>query len=388
MAHHLLLIDDDCLDCIIDKLLYGDPQRVGPCAVSLARTCTEARCKLSYAVAVVKMELIHRLRCKMGTSNFAPKRTFSITTGWWTEADVRLAMFLCGKAAPCRINQLICQGSGFHGTRFRRSAAADVAAQGDMSRLLVESLSQIEIMPLIRMLKFDSIRVSDSAVDLLATSGVLGRLKSLYLVNCLLSRASADTLASAFEEQHIDHLEVLELNNNPELGDEGVTAIAAHLPPRLALLGLGHCSCGDKAVKQICTLAIERKLPGLRVLNLNGNGAITNSGLRMVGHLLLKHRASVRSLELVGLCGGAEVHKSTFFAWLILQLTCLFKQVTLWWPTPLYAEDYGFGNGPGNYHYGVDLGATFRGIDYAVNYPYVPAQTTIPIPSDLLPQRE
>ena len=39
MAHHLLLIDDDCLGCIIDKLLHGAEARTAA-AVSLARTCT------------------------------------------------------------------------------------------------------------------------------------------------------------------------------------------------------------------------------------------------------------------------------------------------------------------------------------------------------------
>ena len=60
-------------------------------------------------------------------------------------------------------------------------------------------------------------------------------------------------------------------------------------------------SCGDKAVNQICRLAMERKLLGLRVLDLSGNGAISNSSLRLVGHVLLKHRESVLSLEIVGL---------------------------------------------------------------------------------------
>lgn len=377
MAEHLMLIDEDSLGCVIDKLMHGAEARPAA-AVSLARTCVDARRKLSIAVAAVKMERVRRFRAKMGTTDFASKQIFSITTGWWTEAEVRLAKFMLGESSPCRITHIRCQGPGFHGTAFRRCTAAEVAAQGDITSLLIESLS-IAITPLIRTLKFDSIHVCDSAIDLLRSSGVLGRLESLSLVNCLLGRESAASLGAAFEEQCIHHLEVLELNNNPDMGDEGVTAIAAHLPPRLALLGFAHCSCGDKAVNQICRLAMERKLLGLRVLDLSGNGAISNSSLRLVGHVLLKHRESVLSLEIVGLCGGAEVHKSTFLAWLVLQLICIFKKVTLWWPTPVYAGEHGFGDGPGNYHAGA-----FRGIDYEVNYPYVPAQTSIPIPNDLL----
>lgn len=410
MAQPLMLIDEDCLDYIV-KIVCGAEARPAA-AVSLARTCVDARRMLSRAVACIKLERLWRFQVMMGPiSDFSSKQTLDVTTGWWTEAEVRLATYLFWEAAqdplgrlrqsaldlarphgcsqmlfrstrvrpsqPCRIKSIRCQGSNFWGMGLRRCEVGDHSAQGNITTLLVESLSQIEVMPLLRTLKFDSIRVNDDSVALLATSGVLGRLKSLSMINCRLSRASADSLASAFEEQRIDRLKVLDLNNNPDMGDEGVVAIAARLPAQLALLGVANCGCGDKAVKQLCDLAIARMLPALRVVNLSGNAAISNSGLWLVGCLLLKHRASVQSLEVVGLYGGAEVHKSTFLGWLVLQLICLYKNVTLWWPSPLYAEDYGFGPGSNS-------NRAFQGVDYQVNYPFAPAQTSIPVPPDLM----
>ena len=89
----------------------------------------------------------------------------------------------------------------------------------------------------------------------------------------------------------------------------------------------------------------------MSVVNLCSNGAISDVGLRAVRRVLLRHGDRLPKLELLGMCGGATQHESSFLGWMLLQLVCVYTwRVRLWWPKmPVHPQEYW---GEGRPHHG------------------------------------
>ena len=115
-------------------------------------------------------------------------------------------------------------------------------------------------------------RALDAAVRALPSPLALTELR---LEGCLLTAAGMATIAGLMRDGRLgSQLKKLAFSVN-ELGDEGVTALAAALPPTLELLAVQQVGCGDAGMQ-----AMARALPTTRVGQLlcYKNPAVTEEG--------------------------------------------------------------------------------------------------------------
>ena len=111
---------------------------------------------------------------------------------------------------------------------------------------------------------------------------------SINLVGCGLTAGNALLLAKSMREgfQQTASLSMKELyvGSNPDLGDEGLTALAGALPNTLESLFLDNTGCGDRAMATIATALPD--MPGVQKLELQRNPAVSKVGWAALGNAL------------------------------------------------------------------------------------------------------
>ena len=113
---------------------------------------------------------------------------------------------------------------------------------------------------------------------------------SINLVGCGLTAGNALLLAKSmrkgFQQTASLSMKELYVGSNPDLGDEGLTALAGALPNTLESLFLDNTGCGDRAMATIATALPA--MPGLQKLELQRNPAVSKVGWAALGNALPK----------------------------------------------------------------------------------------------------
>ena len=109
-------------------------------------------------------------------------------------------------------------------------------------------------------------------------------LTDLNLHACLVTTAGVATIAGLLRDGRLGRqLKSLDVSVNRDLGDAGVTALAAVLPPTLESAGFAKVECGDAGM---LALARALDLTSVGMLVCNDNPAVTEAGWGALGAAL------------------------------------------------------------------------------------------------------
>lgn len=125
--------------------------------------------------------------------------------------------------------------------------------------------------PMMRRFSLDAPRShSDYCIQRLVQAG-LTELKYLHLVDCHLSTAAVNTLASAQGEKLLERLSEFSLCGNTDIGDSGVESLLAHTTSLCKLKRIYLRGCG-LSIKSVYLLGESMKLlPKLRLVDMSDN---------------------------------------------------------------------------------------------------------------------